>query len=114
MQICIRKVAVHLQKLLEVMSTSIYTGLKPFNFTRKHCRSAFGKSLCTYKIVKNDDHERLYGPETVQFYMQSLSADLLSESRCALTKFVRIDVHERLYGLNSFNFIHELFLQICL
>jgi hypothetical protein len=32
----VRKVAVHLQKLLEVMSTSVYTGLNPFNFIRKH------------------------------------------------------------------------------
>jgi hypothetical protein len=30
------KVAVHLQKVLEVMSTGFYTGLKPFNFFRKH------------------------------------------------------------------------------
>jgi hypothetical protein len=36
LQICVRKVAVHLQKLLEVMSTSVYTGLNPFNFIRKH------------------------------------------------------------------------------
>jgi hypothetical protein len=28
---CVRKVAVHLQKALEVMSTTVYTGLKPFN-----------------------------------------------------------------------------------
>jgi hypothetical protein len=28
--------AVHLQKVLEVMSTSVYTGLNPFNFIRKH------------------------------------------------------------------------------
>jgi hypothetical protein len=33
---CVRKVAVHLQKLLKVMSTSVYTGLNPFNFIRKH------------------------------------------------------------------------------
>jgi hypothetical protein len=33
---CVRKVAVHLQKVLEVMSTSVYTGLNPFNFIRKH------------------------------------------------------------------------------
>jgi hypothetical protein len=33
---CVREVAVHLQKLLEVMSTSVYTGLNPFNFIRKH------------------------------------------------------------------------------
>jgi hypothetical protein len=36
LQICIRKVAVYLQTVLEVMSTSVYTSLKPFNFIRKH------------------------------------------------------------------------------
>jgi hypothetical protein len=29
LQIGVRKVAVHLQKVLEVMSTSVYTGLNP-------------------------------------------------------------------------------------
>jgi hypothetical protein len=33
---CVRKVAVHLQKVVEVMYTSVYTGLNPFNFIRKH------------------------------------------------------------------------------
>jgi hypothetical protein len=33
---CVRKVAVHLQKVLEVMSTRVYTGLNPFNFIPKH------------------------------------------------------------------------------
>jgi hypothetical protein len=33
---CVRKIAVHLQKALEVMSTSVYTGLNPFKFFRKH------------------------------------------------------------------------------
>jgi hypothetical protein len=33
---CIQKVAVHLSKVLDVMSTSIYTGLNLFNFIRKH------------------------------------------------------------------------------
>jgi hypothetical protein len=28
---CIQKVALHLQKLLDVMSTSVYIGLNPFN-----------------------------------------------------------------------------------
>jgi hypothetical protein len=31
LQICVRKVAVHLWKLLEVMSTSADKGLTPFN-----------------------------------------------------------------------------------
>jgi hypothetical protein len=32
----IRKVTVHLQNTLEVMSMSAYTGLNPFNFIIKH------------------------------------------------------------------------------
>jgi hypothetical protein len=34
--ICVRKVDVHLQKMLEAMSTSVDTGLNTFNFIRKH------------------------------------------------------------------------------
>ena len=33
---CVRKVAVHLQKVMEVTSTSFQTGLNLFNFIRKH------------------------------------------------------------------------------
>jgi hypothetical protein len=36
LQICVLKVAVHLQNVLEAMSTRIYTGLNLFNFIRKH------------------------------------------------------------------------------
>jgi hypothetical protein len=32
----VREVAVHLRKALEVMSTSVYTGLNQFNFICKH------------------------------------------------------------------------------
>jgi protein gp37 len=47
---CVRKVAVHLQKVLEVMSTSVYTGLtRLILFANTFCSSSFGKSLCTYK-----------------------------------------------------------------
>jgi hypothetical protein len=42
-------------------------------------------------------YERLYRPEPVYVYSQTLSADLRSESGCALIKYVGSDVHERLY-----------------
>jgi hypothetical protein len=40
---CIQKVAVHLQKLLEVMSMSLY----PFNFIHKHFLQ-----ICVWKVYK--------------------------------------------------------------
>jgi hypothetical protein len=45
-QICVRKVAVHLQKVLEAMSKSVYAGLNPF--IRKHfLQICFRKVACT-------------------------------------------------------------------
>jgi hypothetical protein len=47
---CVRKVTVHSQNVLEVMSrasTQVWTCL--ILFANTFCRSAFGKSLCTYK-----------------------------------------------------------------
>jgi hypothetical protein len=47
---CVRKVAVHLWKVMEVMFSSVYTGLNLLIlFEKTVCRSVFGKSLCTYK-----------------------------------------------------------------
>jgi hypothetical protein len=36
LQICVRKVAVHIWKVLEVVSMTVYTGLSQSNFIRKH------------------------------------------------------------------------------
>jgi hypothetical protein len=44
--------------------------------------------------------------KTILQYLQTLSADLRSESRCALMKGVGSD-DERLYSLNPFNFIRK-------
>jgi hypothetical protein len=43
---CIRKVAVHLYKMLQVMSTSVYTCMNPFNFIRK-----FVLQICVRKFA---------------------------------------------------------------
>jgi hypothetical protein len=45
---CVRKVTVHLQKLLEVTSTSVYTGLNPFNFIRKHFLQIFVRKVAVH------------------------------------------------------------------
>jgi hypothetical protein len=42
----VRKVAVHLQKVMEVMSTSVYTSMSPFNFIRKHLLQ-----ICVRKVA---------------------------------------------------------------
>jgi hypothetical protein len=43
---CVQKVTVHLQKVLEVMSMSVYTGLNLFNFTSKHF-----PQICVCKVT---------------------------------------------------------------
>jgi hypothetical protein len=43
---CVRKVAVHLQKVLKVMFTSVYSGLNLFNVIRKHFLH-----ICIRKVV---------------------------------------------------------------
>jgi hypothetical protein len=42
----VRKVAVHLQKVLEVMSTSVYTGLNRFDFILKYFLQ-----ICVQKVA---------------------------------------------------------------
>jgi hypothetical protein len=61
------------------MSTSVSTGLSPFNFIRKHFLQ-----ICVRKVAVNlikgvgsDVHERRYRPETVPY--RSVSAQRLSE-----------------------------------
>jgi hypothetical protein len=43
---CVRKVAVHSQNMLEVMSTNVYAGLNLFNFVRKHLLQ-----ICVRKVA---------------------------------------------------------------
>jgi hypothetical protein len=45
---CVRKVAVYIKKVLEVMSTSVYTGLNPFNFIRKHVLRICVRKVAVY------------------------------------------------------------------
>jgi hypothetical protein len=69
------KVTVHLQKVLEVMSTSVYTGLNPFSFIRKHFLH-----ICVRKFAVHL-HEVLEVMSTSVYtgLNRSLSAQRLSE-----------------------------------
>jgi hypothetical protein len=46
--IAFRKVSVHFQKVLEVMSTSVYTRLNPFNFIRQHFLQICVRKVAVY------------------------------------------------------------------
>jgi hypothetical protein len=55
----------HLHKLLEVMSTSAYTGLKPI-YSQTLSVDLHSEIRCAFiKDVWSDVHERLYRPEPV-------------------------------------------------
>jgi hypothetical protein len=55
---CVQKVAALLWKVLEVTSTSVYTGLNPFNFIRKHFLQiclwyvSYVRSYCSFLLIK--------------------------------------------------------------
>jgi hypothetical protein len=84
---CVRKVTVHLQKVLEVMSTSIHTGLNLCNFIRKHFLQicswdvSYKRSYCSINslaCVCRDRHRTLNGIKTEinVFIANSSLADL--------------------------------------
>jgi hypothetical protein len=62
---CVRKVAVHLQKVLVVMSTSVHTGLNPMNFIRRHFLQicmwdvSFERSYCSFKLLSVRGRSRM-------------------------------------------------------
>jgi hypothetical protein len=62
---CVRKVAVHLQKVLVVMSTSVHTGLNPINFIRRHFLQmcmwdvSFERSYCSFNSLSVRGRSRI-------------------------------------------------------
>jgi hypothetical protein len=96
---CVRKVAVHLEKVLEVLSTSFYTGLNPFNFIPKHFLQICVRKVAVHlqKVLEVMSTSVYTGLNPFNFIRKTLSADLCSETRCALIKGGGSDVHERLY-----------------
>jgi hypothetical protein len=66
-------------------------------FTNTYCRSAFRKSLCTYTRCWKWCPRASIQAWTHLILFATLTADLHSESHCALTQGVGSDVHEWLY-----------------
>lgn len=64
---CVWKVTGHLQKVVEVMSISVYTGLNPFNFYSQTLFSdLLSESGCELiQDCESDVQEHLYRPEPV-------------------------------------------------
>jgi hypothetical protein len=79
---CVRKVAVHLQNMLEVIST----GLNPFNFIRKHFPQVYVRKVAVHLIkgVASDVPERRYRPEPIPY--RSLSAQDFPNALCNCSK----------------------------
>jgi hypothetical protein len=61
-------------------------------FTNTFCRFVFGKSLCTYKVLEVMSTNVYTGLNPFNFNA-NFSADLRSESRCALIKYIGNNVH---------------------
>jgi hypothetical protein len=61
----VRKVAMHLQKVMEVMSTSVYPGLNPLILFANTAHLGAESRYTHIKGVGGDFHERLHRPESV-------------------------------------------------
>jgi hypothetical protein len=101
-----RKVAVHLQKVLEVVSTSVYAGLNTLNCICKHFPRisywdvSYEPSYCSFLLIK-----RAWAITTKPTY-RSLSAQRLSDSTVLLTQ--RNVVKTDSFGYGRFRLIHVL------
>jgi hypothetical protein len=75
----VRKVAVHSQKMLEVMSTGVYTGLNPFNCIRKHILQIWFRKVAVHGSSSCDNLRNDFdGLHSLTTY-RSLSAQGLAE-----------------------------------
>jgi hypothetical protein len=80
------------------MSTSVHTGLNPFNFIRKHfLRICVGKSLCTFKSCWMWCPRASIHAWTRLILFANTFWILLSEIRYALIKVFGSDFHECRY-----------------
>jgi hypothetical protein len=101
---CVRKVAVHLQNVLEMMSTNVYTGLNPFNFILQTlflqiCVRKVAVHL--QKVLEMMSTNAYTGLNPFNFVLQTLFCRSAFGKSLCTCKSIGSDVHECLYRPES-------------
>jgi hypothetical protein len=112
---CVQKVTVHLHKVLEVMSTSVYTGLNPFNFIHRHFLQICIQEVTVHlkKVLEVMSIRVHTGLNPYNFINKHFLQICIQEVTVHLKKVLEVMSRSIDTGLSPFNFIRKHFLQIC-
>jgi hypothetical protein len=106
---------VHLQKVFEVMSTSVYIGLNPFNFIRKYFLQIYVRKVYVHlqKVFEVMSTSVYTGLNPFNFIRKYFLQICVRKVYVHLQKVFEVMSTSVYTGLNPFNFIRKYSLQIC-